>query len=81
MENLITPNQKLPWYKDADATRIAVGVGYLVVLVAIMVFVMLTWRDVPSEFLFAVDYRFDNGKNGAPVYFKRVNGEFVAQVV
>ena len=40
---------KLPWYKDADATRIAVGVGYLVVLVSIMVFVMLTWRDVPED--------------------------------
>ena len=26
-------------------------------------------------------YRFENGKNGAPVYYKRVNGEFVAQVV
>ncbi len=40
MEKLITPQDKLPWYKDADATRIAVGVGYLVVLVSIMVFVM-----------------------------------------
>ena len=79
MENLIIPKDKLPWYKDADATRIAVGVGYLVVLVSIMVFVMLTQRDVPSEFLFAVDYRFESGKNGAPVYFKRVNGEFVAK--
>ena len=49
MENLIIPNKKIPWYKDADATRIAVGVGYLVVLVAIMVFVMLTWRDVPDD--------------------------------
>ena len=49
MENLIIPKDKLPWYKDADATRIAVGVGYLVVLVAIMVFVMLTWRDVPDD--------------------------------
>ena len=49
MENLIIPNNKLPWYKDADATRIAVGVGYLVVLVFIMVFVMLTWRDVPDD--------------------------------
>ena len=81
MENLIIPKDKLPWYKDADATRIAVGVGYLVVLVSIMVFVMLTWRDVPDEFTFAVDYRFENGKNGAPVYYKRVNGEFVVQVV
>lgn len=49
MENLIIPKYKLPWYKDADATRIAVGVGYLVVLVSIMVFVMLTWRDVPDD--------------------------------
>ena len=49
MENLIIPKDKLPWYKDADATRIAVGVGYLVVLVSIMVFVMLTWRDVPDD--------------------------------
>ena len=49
MEKLITPKDKLPWYKDADATRIAVGVGYLVVLVSIMVFVMLTWRDVPDD--------------------------------
>ena len=49
MERLITPKDKLPWYKDADATRIAVGVGYLVVLVFIMVFVMLTWRDVPDD--------------------------------
>ena len=49
MENLIIPKDKLPWYKDADATRIAVGVGYLVVLVSIMVFVMLTWRDVPED--------------------------------
>ena len=40
-----------------------------------------TLADVPSEFLFAVDYRFDNCKNGAPVYYKRVNGEFVMQVV
>ena len=29
MENLKIPQDKLPWYKDADATRIAVGVGYL----------------------------------------------------
>ena len=36
-----------------------------------------TIADVPSEFTFAVDYRFENGKNGAPVYYKRVNGEFV----
>ena len=49
MEKLVTPQDKLPWYKDADATRIAVGVGYLVVLVSIMVFVMLTWRDVPDD--------------------------------
>ena len=49
MESLITPKDKLPWYKDADATRIAVGVGYLIVLVSIMVFVMLTWRDVPDD--------------------------------
>ena len=49
MENLTIPNKKIPWYKDADATRIAVGVGYLVVLVSIMVFVMLTWRDVPED--------------------------------
>ena len=49
MENLIIPKDKLPWYKDADATRIAVGVGYLVVLVSIMVFVMLTWRAVPDD--------------------------------
>ena len=49
MENLIIPKDKLPWYKDADATRIAVGVGYRVVLVSIMVFVMLTWRDVPDD--------------------------------
>ena len=49
MEKLIIPQDKLPWYKDADATRIAVGVGYLVVLVSIMVFVMLTWRDVPDD--------------------------------
>ena len=49
MENLITPKDKLPWYKDADATRIAVGVGYLVVLVSIMVFVMLAWRNVPDD--------------------------------
>lgn len=49
MENATIPNKKIPWYKDADATRIAVGVGYLVVLVSIMVFVMLTWRDVPDD--------------------------------
>ena len=49
MENLIIPKDKLPWYKDADATRIAVGVGYLVVLVSIMVFVMLAWRNVPDD--------------------------------
>ena len=49
MENSIIPQDKLPWYKDADATRIAVGVGYLVVLVSIMGFVMLTWRDVPDD--------------------------------
>ena len=49
MENSVIPNQKLPWYKDADATRIAVGVGYLVVLVSIMVFVTLTWRGVPDD--------------------------------
>ena len=40
-----------------------------------------TLADVPSDYLFAVDYRLENGKNGAPVYFKRVDGEFVAQVV
>lgn len=49
MENSIIPIESTPWYKDADATRIAVGVGYLVVLVSIMVFVMLTWRDVPDD--------------------------------
>ena len=49
MEDILIPKDKLPWYKDADATRIAVGVGYLVVLVSIMVFVMLTWRDVPDD--------------------------------
>ena len=49
MEKLIIPKDKLPWYKDADATRIAIGVGYLVVLVSIMVFVMLTWRAVPED--------------------------------
>ena len=49
MEKLIIPKDKLPWYKDADATRIAVGVGYLVVLVSIMVFVMLAWRNVPDD--------------------------------
>ena len=49
MEKLITTNQKLPWYKDTDATRIVVGLVYLVVLVAIMAFVMLTWRDVPDD--------------------------------
>lgn len=49
MEDILTSQDKLPWYKDADATRIAVGVGYLVVLVSIMVFVMLTWRDVPDD--------------------------------
>ena len=49
MEKLIIPKYRLPWYKDADATRIAVGVGYLVVLVSIMVFVMLTWRNVPDD--------------------------------
>ena len=40
-----------------------------------------TISDVPAEFTFAVDYRFENGKNGAPVYYKRVNGEFVVQAV
>lgn len=40
-----------------------------------------TLADVPAEFLFAVDYRLDNGKNGAPVYYERENGEFVAQVL
>ena len=49
MEKLIIPKDKLPWYKDADATRIAIGIGYLIVLVSIMVFVMLTWRDVPDD--------------------------------
>ena len=49
MDNSIIPDKKIPWYKDADATRIAVGVGYLIVLVSIMVFVMLTWRDVPDD--------------------------------
>ena len=40
-----------------------------------------TLSDVPSDYEYAVDYRFENGKNGAPVYYKRVNGEFVVQVV
>ena len=40
-----------------------------------------TLSDVPAEFTFAVDYRFENGKNGAPVYYKRVNGKFVVQAV
>ena len=40
-----------------------------------------TISDVPAEFTFAADYRFENGKNGAPVYYKRVNGEFVVQAV
>ena len=37
-----------------------------------------TIADVPSDYTFAVDYRLENGKNGAPVYYKRVNGEFIA---
>ena len=49
MEDILTSQDRLPWYKDADATRIAVGVGYLIVLVSIMVFVMLTWQDVPDD--------------------------------
>ena len=40
-----------------------------------------TLPDVPSEYDYAVDYRFENGKNGEPVYYKRVNGEFVKQAV
>ena len=40
-----------------------------------------TLADVPSSFDIAVDKRFENGKNGAPVYYKRVNGEFVVQAV
>ena len=40
-----------------------------------------TTEDVPAEYDYAVDYRFENGKNGAPVYYKRVNGEFVVQVL
>ena len=40
-----------------------------------------TLSDVPAEYDYAVDCRFDNGENGAPVYFKRENGEFVVQAV
>ena len=40
-----------------------------------------TIADVPAEYDYAVDYSFENGKNGAPVYYKRVNGEFVVQAV
>ena len=49
MENSIIPSNKLPWYKDPDAARLVVGVGYLTVLLVIMVLVMLTWRDVPED--------------------------------
>ena len=70
MENSVIPNQKLPWYKDADATRIAVGVGYLVVLVSIMVFVTLTWRGVPDDAK-AVILPIGGAINGAAVYALR----------
>ena len=40
-----------------------------------------TLADVPLSFDNAVDKRFENGQNGAPVYYKRVNGEFVVQVL
>ena len=40
-----------------------------------------TISDVPTEYDYAVDYRFENGQNGAPVYYKRMNGEFVVQAV
>ena len=36
-----------------------------------------TLEDVTSNYTFAVDYRFDNGQNGAPVYYKRVDCKFV----
>ena len=36
-----------------------------------------TLSDVPSNYDYAVDYRFENGANGAPVYYKRVDGEFI----
>ena len=35
-----------------------------------------TIEDVPAEYDYAVDYRFENGNGGAPVYYKRDNGEF-----
>lgn len=34
-----------------------------------------TIEDVPSVYDYAVDYRFENGNGGAPVYYKRENGE------
>ena len=40
-----------------------------------------TLADVPSTFDNAVDKRYDNGAFGVPIYYKRVNGEFVVQVV
>ena len=36
-----------------------------------------TIADVPSNYDYAVDYRFENGQNGAPVYYKRVDGDFI----
>ena len=35
-----------------------------------------TLADVTDEYDYAVDYRFDNGNGGAPVYYKRDSGEF-----
>ena len=36
-----------------------------------------TIADVPAEYDYAVDYRFENDNYGAPVYYKRVDGNFV----
>ena len=42
-------DKPLPWYKDADATRLVVGFGYLIVLAFVIVFVALLWDTTPQD--------------------------------
>ena len=39
----------IPWYKDRDVTRLIVGLGYLLVIIALIVFVVLYWHILTGD--------------------------------
>ena len=40
---------QVPWYKDKDVTRLIVGLGYLLVIIALIVFVVLYWHILTGD--------------------------------